>query len=290
MADVGVRILDVSPRVRVALGPVRSGRPLANTTVIAGERETAVVDTMIAPAMLVPVREAARELGGGRDVGFVINTHGDPDHLLGNGLFPEAVIVAHAQVVKVLTTLETRERYQQMLTTQAEGEQRQDVLAALHVREPDVTFDQELTLRLGGVSAQLQYVGPAHSVADSIVWLAEERLLVAADIVFNGLFPLVRDDLDNWFAGLERASKLEPAVVVPGHGDIGGPELLTRQLEVLTAVRDAVKGLYAAGTSVEAAASEPPPAPLRSLPLADERWPNAVRGIYGVLERNAVVS
>lgn len=290
MSDRGVKLLAVSPRVSVALGPLRGGRPLANTTIVVGERATAVIDTMISPKMVLPARDAALDLGGGRPVAYVLNSHGDPDHLLGNALFTGAQVLAHARVAEVLARPEVRERYEQMLAGQADGENDAEVLAALHVKEPDVTFDQELTVRLGGVSARLQYVGPAHSVADSIVWVEEERLLVAADIVFNGIFPLVRDDLDNWFAGLERASSLQPDVVVPGHGEVGGSELLARQLEVLTAVRDAVKDLYVGGMSVDAAVSEPVPGPLGPLPLAEERWPNAVRGIYGVLERNAVVS
>lgn len=290
MVDRGVELIAVSQRVAVALGPLRAGRALANTTLVAGEHATAVIDTMMAPSLLLGARDAALELGRGRDVGYVINTHGDPDHLLGNGLFAGATVVAHARVTDLLDTPEVRERYQQMLSHQAEGETRPEVLAALRIVEPDVTFEREATVRLGGVDIRLEYVGPAHSVADSIAWIEEERLLVTADIVFNGVFPLVRDDLDNWFAGLERAVSLQPAVVVPGHGEIGGPELLERQIEVLAAVRESVKELYAGGVSVEAAAAQPVPADLRGLPLAEERWPGAVRGIYGVLARNSVAS
>ncbi len=290
MADRGVKTVHVSRRIAVAQGPVSSGRPLANTTIVCGDLATAVIDTMISPAMAIPVLVTADELGGGRGVRYVINTHGDPDHLLGNGLFAGATVVAHARVADLLDTPEVRERYQQMLSRQTEGETRPEVLSALRIVEPNVTFEREATVRLGGVDIRLEYVGPAHSVADSIAWIEEERLLVTADIVFNGIFPLVRDDLDNWFAGLERAVGLQPAVVVPGHGEIGGPELLERQIEVLAAVRESVKELYAGGVSVEAAAAQPVPAGLRSLPLAEERWPGAVRGIYGVLARNSVAS
>lgn len=290
MADRGVKTVRLSQRVAVALGPLRSGRALANATVIAGEKATAVIDTMISPAMALPVRDAAAELGGGRGVAYVINTHGDPDHLLGNALFEGALVVAQARVAEVLARPEVRERYQQMLQGQAEGEERRDVLAALRLKEPDIEFERELTVRLGALSARLHYVGPAHSVADSIVWVEEERLLVAADIVFNDCFPLVRDDLDNCFAGLELAASFAPEQVVPGHGEVGGPELLERQTAVLSEVREAVKGLYTSGMSLDVAASTPVPVALASLPLADERWPNAVKGIYGVLERNAVVS
>lgn len=290
MADRGVKIVRLSQRVAVALGPLRSGRALANATVIAGERATAVIDTMISPAMALPVRDAAAELGAGRGVAYVINTHGDPDHLLGNALFGGALVVAQARVAEVLARPEVRERYLRMLQAQAEGEEREEVTASLALREPDLEFERELTIRLGSLSARLRYVGPAHSVADSIVWVEEERLLVVADIVFNDCFPLIRDDLDNWFAGLELASSFAPERVVPGHGEVGGPELLEWQAALLSEIREAVKSLYTGGMSVETAAQEPVPAGLRALALAEERWPNAVRGIYGVLARNSVAS
>src|SRR5680860_167435 len=184
----------VSPRVIVALGPVEAGRAASNATVVVGDDATLVADTMVSPQLMRPVKAEAERLGG-RPVRYVFNTHGDPDHLLGNVLFDEAVVIAHEAVADILSDAERRRSYQDRLGPDSE----------FTLRAPDQTFAKTHELDLGGVIAKATYVGPAHSVADSLLWLAEERVLVAADVVFNGLFPLIRDDLANWMAALTLA-------------------------------------------------------------------------------------
>lgn len=273
----GIRFVRVSDRVVVALGPRDGERAGSNSTIVVGDDVTLVIDTMVSPALVLPVKEEA-ELLGGRPVTLVFNTHGDPDHLLGNGLFQQAEIVAHARVNDVLADPERREAYERRLAG-----------SGAPLRSPDRTFESRLRLDLGGVTADATFVGPAHSPADTVVWLPEEGVYVAADTVFNGLFPLVRHDVANWFAALALGTELGPRVVVPGHGDVGDASTLDRQRDVLERVHDAVRSLYAAGVPVEEAAATEVPDGLR-LPLAAERWPGAVRGVYEVLYRTAAVS
>ncbi|HET8985800.1 MAG TPA: MBL fold metallo-hydrolase [Trueperaceae bacterium] len=264
----GVRFERVSNRVVVALGPVDGERAGSNSTIVIGRDATLVIDTMISPALMAPVKAEA-ELLGGRPVAYVYNTHGDPDHLLGNGLFTQATIIAHTKVAELLADPERRESYEKRLASSGD----------VPLRGPDTTFDDDFELDLGGLTVRATYVGPAHSVADTVLWLPEERTYFSADTVFNGLFPLVREDLANWFAALAYGSELEPRVVVPGHGRVGDAGTLAWQRDVLERVHDAVRGLYGGGVPVDEAVKAPVPDGLR-LPLAAERWPAAVRGIY----------
>ena len=274
----GVRFERVSSRVVVALGPVDGERAGSNSTIVIGDEATLVVDTMVSPALMTPVKAEA-ELLGGRPVAYVYNTHGDPDHLLGNGLFTQAQVIAHARVAELLADKERRATYVRRLA--AEG--------TVPLRGPDVTFVDSYELDLGGLTLHAQYVGPSHSVADTVLWIPEERTYLAADTVFNGLFPVVRDDLANWFAALARGSELEPTVVIPGHGPVGDAGTLDWQRDVLERLHDAVRAMYGGGVPVEEAVQAPVPDDLR-LPLATERWPGAVRGIYRVLDGASAVS
>lgn len=274
----GVRFERVSSRVVVALGPVDGERMGSNSTIVIGSESTLVVDTMVSPVLMAPVKAEA-ELLGGRPVTYVYNTHGDPDHLLGNGLFSQARVIAHAKVAGLLREPERRAAYEKRLAVAGDGQ----------VRGPDITFEDGYELDLGGLSVHAKYVGPAHSVADTVLWLPEERTYLAADTVFNGLFPLVRDDLANWFAALTHGSELAPRVVVPGHGPVGDAGTLAWQRDVLETLHDVVRGMYGGGVPVEEAVKEPVPEVL-NLPLAAERWPGAVRGIYHVLDNASAVS
>src|SRR5690606_11113365 len=89
----------VTERVLVGLGPVQGDRALSNSTVVAGAEATMVVDTMISAELVEPVRAAAVELGS-RPVAWVLNTHGDRDHLGGNGAFEGARVAAHRSVAE----------------------------------------------------------------------------------------------------------------------------------------------------------------------------------------------
>ena len=263
----------VSPRVTVALGAVEAGRAASNVTIVVGDTATMVVDTTVSPALMAPIKERAERLGG-RAVDYVVNSHGDPDHLLGNALFEGAVVVAHRSVARLLADPERLRAYRDRLGSDRTHD----------VRGPDVTFDGTHELDLGGVTAKITYVGPAHSIADSILWLEEESVLVAADVVFNGLFPLIREDLENWSAALTSGLELEPVAVVPGHGPVGDTATLRWQRDLLLDIERAVKDQYAAGVPLEAAKRSPVPPALATLPLASERWPGAVAGVYRVLD------
>lgn len=273
-----VRFERVSSRVVVALGPVDGERAGSNSTILVGRGATLVVDTMISPALMAPVKSEA-ELLGGRPVVYVYNTHGDPDHLLGNGLFTQARVVAHTKVGELLAEPERRATYEKRLAQSGD----------VPLRGPDTTFDDVFELDLGDLTVHATYVGPAHSVADTVLWVPDERTYIAADTVFNGLFPVIREDLANWFAALALGAELKPKVVVPGHGPVGDASTLDWQRDVLERVHDAVRSLYGGGVPVDEAAKAPVPAGLR-LPLAAERWPGAVRGIYQVLDHATAVS
>lgn len=266
----GLRFQHVSKRVVTALGPVDGERAGANSTIVLGDNDTLIIDTMMAPALIQEVKNEAEKLGG-RPVRYVFNTHGDPDHLLGNGVFDQAEIIAHERVAQLLADPERRANYEQHL----EG-------TGVTLRLPDTTFEHELRLHLGGISLNARYVGPAHSEADTVLWVPEEHTFIAADTVFSGLFPLVRTDLNNWLAALAYGMTLKPRVVIPGHGPIGGSALLKWQLGVLEKIREAVTELHRSGVPLEEAAASPVPEGLK-LPLAGARWPGAVRGVYALL-------
>lgn len=286
MSDRGVLVQQLSARASVALGPLTGVRAQANAVMVAGSGATMVIDTMISPTMMVEPKAEAERLGG-RPVRYVLNTHGDADHVLGNGLFPEAKVIAHRSVAALFGAAESRERFEAILAERAKEPEAAGIADAFVLRPPDQTFDEGIDIDLGGLTAQASYVGLAHSVADSLVWLEQEGLLVTGDLVFNGIFPLVRFDPRRWLRGLDLAASYRPERVVPGHGPVGDAGLLVWQRDVIERLHEAVATLHAAGLPLETAVGSPVPAPLASLPHAAERWPVTVRGIYGALQQGS---
>jgi cyclase len=270
-----VRFQRVSERVTVALAPVVGVRALANATIVVGERRTAVVDTTFTPEQAAAVRVEAERLGG-RPVDVVVLTHADPDHVLGLASYGAPMVVGSAAAAAVLRDPDVVRAYAAIAERQG--------VARFAMPRVDVAFDAHARVDLGGVVLEAAYVGPAHSVGDTVWWCAEERVAWSGDLVFHGSFPLVRTGVRRWLEGLDRLEGWRPQVVVPGHGEVAGPEVLAAQRRVLEALRAAVAPLHAAGVAAAEAAERSHGAPYRDLPLADERWAGAVAGIYRELE------
>ena len=87
----GLRLTRLSPRVLIVSG----GSQDNNVTAIRTEKGIVVVDTLESPEIGRNVRSLIEKEFRGIPFVYVINTHPDWDHVLGNPAFPEALIVAH---------------------------------------------------------------------------------------------------------------------------------------------------------------------------------------------------
>ena len=62
-------------------------------------------------------------------------------------------------------------------------------------------------------------MGPAHSPEDLVVYVQEDKTLLAGDLVFRNRVPYVGDaDSGHWVAALDKLLTYDVKVLVPGHG------------------------------------------------------------------------
>lgn len=84
----------------------------------------------------------------------------------------------------------------------------------------DVWIDQKTKLSIGKVDFFISRVGPAHAPEDLMVNVPSEKVLFAGDLVFRGRIPFVGNaDSKGWLAALDEIEKLNPNIVIPGHGN-----------------------------------------------------------------------
>jgi glyoxylase-like metal-dependent hydrolase (beta-lactamase superfamily II) len=77
----------------------------------------------------------------------------------------------------------------------------------------------DIAFARGGVRFRLIDVGGAHSPEDLMLWVDNDRVLLAGDLYFSGRVPFVGTaDTRVWLAALDRIAPLAPTVVIPGHG------------------------------------------------------------------------
>ena len=68
------------------------------------------------------------------------------------------------------------------------------VLAGVMLRTPDVTFSQEATVDLGGVTVRLLWFGGAHTKGDELTFVEPDRTLISGDVVQNKTMPNIFGD------------------------------------------------------------------------------------------------
>ncbi|WP_369371209.1 MBL fold metallo-hydrolase [Promicromonospora sp. Populi] len=225
-------------------------------------------------AYLRTMREAT-----GRDLRYIIYTHSHPDHSNGASMVPDADVIAHREVAAELQRLQPVPSH--VFTPFVQGN--------IRPRPPTVVFDDSLTLHAGSHTVRIVHPGgTAHTKGDAYVWLPETRVLFAGDLIFHGGTPfLMSGSPRGWLAALEGLRALRPSVVVPGHGDIGGPELIDEVADYLRFVVEAAASARARGLSPLQAARQLDLARFAGL-LDPERIVGNLHQAYGELDGTPV--
>ncbi|GAB3448594.1 MBL fold metallo-hydrolase [Streptomonospora sediminis] len=240
----------VIPDGRVELVP--------NIGVVVGEDAALVVDTGLGPRNGAYVLEQARRLAGDRRL-YLTLTHFHPEHGFGAQSFQGAATILYNRAQRE----ELRRKgtaYLDMFRGMAPGAAAE--LDGTRLIGPDLVYDGAAELDLGGRTALLRPVGPAHTGSDQVV-LVDDRVLFGGDLLETRIFPIAPyfpphdTDVDpvRWIGVLDQLAALRPEVVVPGHGEVAGPALIGDVRDYLAHVRDEVHRLQAAGASAEEAAA-----------------------------------
>jgi glyoxylase-like metal-dependent hydrolase (beta-lactamase superfamily II) len=223
-----------------------------NVGIIVGSKATLVVDTGLGPRNGETIVREMKRISRNADV-FVVTTHYHPEHSLGAGAFAGAKLIMTREQQKEMAELgkQIQDTFASRSAVNAE------LLNGVPYPKPDVLFDREYRIDLGGVHARLMWRGPAalHTRGDTMIYIEEDRVLFTGDIVMSQRFLAAQNtsSLSTWIAVLDELTALHPAHVVPSHGKIGDAALIARDRAFLAAVRGRVADLKKAGKSVDEA-------------------------------------
>jgi cyclase len=214
--------------------------------VIVTSEGAVVVDTL-------PFPQETRELLAfvqqrGLRVPYVINTHSHADHANGSYLFEEADLVAHQLCREILS------RHGERVLEEAKEETPE--VTEVRLRLPSITFDQEMTLRLG--DRTMRFIPLPGHTADSIgVYVEEDKILFAGDAVMPVPY-VVGGDRAAMIESLRVIGRLSLENIVQGHGEVilrgEVEEALKTSIFYLETIYEKVKEAVEAGASPESVA------------------------------------
>jgi glyoxylase-like metal-dependent hydrolase (beta-lactamase superfamily II) len=174
---------------------------------------------------------------------YLIYSHHHYDHIAGGKPFKDAgaKVIAHRRAQERLVALK-----------------------GLDVVIPDEAVDTKRTIKLGGTTLELHYVGRNHSDSSLVMLLPKEQLIFAVDFNSLGAVPsrlAINDSYPvEWEASLKRTLALKWDRMIPGHpgpgGRLGTRADMEQQLAFMTDLSAEVKKASDAGKCFSPADTE----------------------------------
>jgi glyoxylase-like metal-dependent hydrolase (beta-lactamase superfamily II) len=244
--DAGVIIAETAPGVPASA--------YASSVAVLGSDGVLLVDTFHGPAAADWFLDRIAERTD-VPVRWVVNTHRHGDHVWGNAAvlerFPSAEILAHPATIEWLTSEgagaldQERERLDgriaaieaQLAEVPADDARRPEGEALLararaqrlEVERVELTPPTEAVpdfrrIDVGSRTVWVQPLAPAHTDGDVVVWI--DGVLVAGDVLEEGLLWIEGADISGWARTLSELADRGPALAIPSHG--GLPESIDR--------------------------------------------------------------
>jgi glyoxylase-like metal-dependent hydrolase (beta-lactamase superfamily II) len=224
-----------------------------NIGIIVGTRATLIVDAGMGPRNGQAVLRELAKVTKNTDLYFT-TTHFHPEHMTGGQAFPANTIVIRPEVQQEEVD---RKQPEFIHNFSQRTPEMKALLQDVKPRAPDIVFDREAKLDLGGVTVRLIWLGPAHTRGDNFVFVEEDGVLFTGDVVTNRFFPIFPDadaSGKNWLAILDQLDELHTHTIVPGHGEVGDTTLIDTERTYLKAVQSRVTELKAQGKSADESA------------------------------------
>ncbi|MEE9376459.1 MAG: MBL fold metallo-hydrolase [Candidatus Lokiarchaeia archaeon] len=205
-----------------------------------------------------------------KEPNFIVITHYHMDHLMGTSLFDISTqIMTSDRTLKNIQT-EGRKRIEELkkmdlnemeesLKTEKDEEKRKDIENDLFflktvrsddftVREPNITFKEGCVIHGIEKHVHLRTFKKAHTDGDVIVYVPEEKILFAGDLLFARSDPwLGSGDPEGWISVNDELTTFDFKVALPGHGELASKEEFSLESKYIKEILELVKKKIAVG-------------------------------------------
>jgi glyoxylase-like metal-dependent hydrolase (beta-lactamase superfamily II) len=278
--------------------------------------QTLIFDTTLTPQAGIDLNLTAEALTN-RQVTMVINSHYHIDHTWGNQAFhPDCDLITSEETMRLMAR-KTPEEYRQLKEEIAEQSRSmeqlslqsypnhdltppklwmsyaagiQEALPRLRPRIPNITFDHHMTIHGSRRSAILYSFSGGHTSSDTVLFLPEERILCAGDLVYTNLHPYLSEaDLSKLVPILNELSALDPVTLLPGHGPVASKDALRSMLRYLGRLEEIATRLLSKGSISRDLPKIPFPAMCSNWELEEHFHPNLYHMVLHVIKQTGAL-
>lgn len=236
----------LSPGVYAAIAK-DGGYAICNAGIVDLGDATLVFDPFISPVAARDLKSAAEKLTG-HAVKYVINSHFHNDHIGGNQVFEDAIIISNQRTRELIennipaefetyksVAPERLKMFKSMdVSKMSAFEKHEHVLMmayfssmaeaaeSIRLRVPDSTFQDTLTIEGSSRSVRLTSYSNGHTESDVVMEIPDANIAFTGDLLFINFHPWISDgNLDSWASNVQDLEKENYKVLVPGHGPLG---------------------------------------------------------------------
>ncbi|NTA40232.1 MBL fold metallo-hydrolase [Agrobacterium salinitolerans] len=221
-----------------------------NIGIVVGRETVLVIDCGLGIESAESVLALTKELAPGRQILLTV-THAHPEHGFGAQVFKSDARIYYNSLQRDYFAQSGQKLLDGFRAGVLPAEQKY-LLDNIVLTSPHQVYDQErVKVNLGGREVELRTWGKAHTPGDQIAYLPAERIVFMGDLAEERMFPIIPlfppmisvEDMDiaRWEAALNDILQLQPRLVVPGHGSLGGPEVISGVLGYFHEVRQLVR-------------------------------------------------
>ena len=223
---------------------------------IVGEKGVIVFDACRSP-------EAARQMQAliakvtSKPITTMILTHSDSDHVNGLPAFPAGI--------RIISLEQNRK---DIVDSATEGHLAPEYMAIPKAYLPNHIVAGRTEMKIEGEKMVLLSWAPAHSLGDLVIYLPEERIMLAGDLVVLDQqdLPLIHIDhggsSKGWVTSVQGMLTYDASLYIVGHEGAVVRDDIEKQLDAAIAERAKVKELYEKGVplaEIQVAVQDPNP-------------------------------
>lgn len=220
----------------------------SNSGVIVGENGVLVIDAKMDEESVKQTIEAIKKKTD-KPIKYLVNTHSDGDHIMGNRYFPASV------------TFIAQENCRDDFFKENFGRESDWGEPEFYPFTPSLTFKENMNVWLGKDKVELYYFGVGHTTGDCVVYSPKEKVAFIGDQYFDTRPQLIHSNKGgNSFQHVLTLTKmletLDADTFLSGHSDPVGRAEIYKHIQVMVERQKKVKDLIDQGKTLDEVLAE----------------------------------